>query len=165
MRKILFYILVIFFLSGCATTSSSTSGNLGKSHYRNVVILGEHVGFSDIDKQYSEKYNAIVLYTRGRGMFSDGVSKAITGTFGPSKAMRDVINELKSINYTEGEWKLIIPQMAERYFLVTLRNMEDGSLANVNGAIYLIDSQGNEPIEQEAKRVSHGSLAVRYKLD
>lgn len=149
-------------LSGCATTPSSTSGNLGKSSYRNVVILGEHIN-RGIAQEYANKYNASVLYTPGRGFLSDTVSNSLRGTLGPSRAMRDLINELKSINNTEGDWTLIIPSLAEKYFLVVLRNMEDGALSNAKATVYLVDeSSKNEAIETEVGRVSGGRFTIKY---
>lgn len=162
--KLILVWLIVLLLSGCVTTPSSTSGNLGRSQYRNVVILGEHVK-SEIAKEYANKYNARVLYTPGRGFLSDAVSSSLRGTLGPSRAMRDIINELKSINNTEGEWILIIPSLAEKYFLVVLRNMEDGALLNANATICLVDEPSkNEAIESEVKRVSGGVFTIKHGL-
>ena len=154
----------IFLLSGCATTPSATTGSLGKSQYRNVVILGEHIN-SEIGQQYADKYKARVLYPPGRGFLADAVSNSMRGTLGPSRAMRDIINELKSINNTEGEWTLVIPSLEEKYFLVVLRNMEDGAISNVKATVYLVDeSSKNEALEIEVKRVSGGSSSIKYGL-
>ncbi len=164
-NKLIIFISIAALLSGCATTPSSTSGNLGKSQYRNIVILGEHRS-DKMASQYANKYNAIVLYNSGRGLLADAVSNSLRSTVGPSRAMRDVINELKSLNNTQGEWKLIIPSLAEKYFLVVLNNIEDGALSSAKITIYLIESSKNESIETDIKRVSGGSrlIEVRYSL-
>jgi len=153
----------ILLLSGCATTPSATSGNLGKSQYRNVVILGEHVS-AEIAQEYANKYNAMVLYNPGRGFLADKVSNSLQRTIGPSRAMRDMINELKSLNNTEGEWKLIVPELAEKYFLVGLKNMEDGALSHAKATVHLIESSKNELIEIEVSRVSGGAFVIKYGL-
>ena len=158
---IFFYVITLLALFGCATTASKISGDLGKSPYKNVVILGEHIS-KDVAQKYAEKYNATVLYTTGRGFLSDAVSSTIRGTVGPSKAMRDLIVELKSINHTIGEWVLIIPPSAERYFLVTLRNMEDGALRDTNALVFLIKGEKDNNIETELMRVSENKLKVKY---
>lgn len=161
MRKlILFFVLLGFIIEGCATTPAS-SGNLGKAQYRTLVILGEHID-TNLVTQYAKKYNAPVYFTPGRGFIANSVSDSLRGTLGPSSAMKGLINDLKSINNTEGEWKLIIPSIAERYFLVTLKNMDDGALSNAKGTVYLIESSMNEAIETEIKRVSSGAFSVKY---
>lgn len=154
--------LLVFMISGCATVPRS-SGNLGSGEYRTLIILGEHID-NNLATQYANKYNAPVYFSPSRGYIANAVSDSLRGTLGPSSAMKGLIKELKSINNTDGEWKLIIPGIAERYFLVTLRNMEDGTLSNVKGIVYLIESSGNEAIEKEIKRVSGESFSVKYSL-
>jgi len=156
--------MVSVLISGCATTPSPGSGKLAKSGYRNVVILGEHVN-PETAQHYANKYNARVLYTPGRGFLADVVSNSLRGTLGPSRAMLDMINELKSINNTEEIWKLIIPPLAERYFLVILRNMDNNAVANARGQIILLESLANEEVEQEVARVFGENFAVKYQLD
>ena len=73
-----------------------------------------------------------------------------------------MVGELKSINYAEGEWTLIIPSFAERYFLLVLHNMEDGALSNAKATVQLIDSSKNGAIETEVKRISGGKVTVKY---
>ncbi len=154
--------LVSILLSGCATTPSPGSGKLGTSGYKSVVILGENVN-SETAKHYANKYNAKVLYKPGRGFLADAVSNSIRGTLGPSRAMMDLIRELKSINNTEGAWKLIISSSAERYFLVTLRNMDDNAVGNAHGKIILLESSADKEIEQEVARVFGDGFEVIYK--
>ena len=166
-RRFVYYLIVAIFLSsliGCVTTPSLNSGTLGKSGYKNVVILGENVNV-ETAKYYANKYNARVLYKQGRGFLIDAVSNSLQGTIGPSRAMRDVINELKSINNTGGTWKLIIPSLAGRYFLVTLRNMDDNVIANAHGQIILLEYSINKEIEQEVARVFDNGFEVVYSKD
>lgn len=161
MKRFLCFLFISLLLSGCATTPSSTSGNLGKSQYRNVVILGEHIN-SEIAQQYADKYNASVLYTAGRGFLADAVSNSLRGTIGPSKSMRDLILELESMNHAYGEWVLIIPPSSENYFLVTLRNMEDGALKDADASVFLIKGVKNDAIESEIMRVSGSRFKIKY---
>ncbi len=76
--------------------------------------------------------------------------------------MRYIINELRSINHTEGEWKLIVPSSAEGYFHLALRNMEDGALSNAKATVCLIDSSKNDSLDKEIQRGSSGSIPVKY---
>lgn len=163
MKKTIHVLMVSLLVSGCVTIPSPSSGNLGKSGYRNVVILGEHIN-REIAQDYANKYDARVLYTQGRGFLANTVSNSFRGTLGPSRAMRDIVNELKSINNTEGMWKLIIPPLAEKYFLVTLRNMEDNSILNAHGQVVLQESSANEEIKQEVVRVFGNNFEVIYQL-
>ncbi len=161
MKRSLSFLFISLLLSGCATTPSLNSGTLGRSEIRNVAILGEHVSLETA--QYTaNKYNARVLYSRSRGGLADAVSSSLSGTMGPSRAMRDIINELKSINNSDGSWKLIIPSSVERYFLVTLRNMEDKAITNAQGQIILLESSANKEIEQEVVRVFGSGFEVIY---
>ena len=160
-KQIMRMLMVSVLISGCATTPSPGSGTLGKSGYKNVVILGEHVN-RETAQHYANKYNARVLYTSGRGFLANAVSNSLRGTLGPSRAMRDVIEELESINNTGGIWKLIIPSSAERYFLVVLRNMEDNAIVNTHGQIILPESSANEEIDQEVARVFGKGFEVIY---
>lgn len=148
-------------LAGCATTPSATSGTLGQRPYRNVVVLGEHQS-RDLAQQYANTYNASVLYTPGRGVIADAVSTSIRGTLGPTRAMRDLIKDLESLNHTEGAWMLIVPSVAERYFLVTLRNMADGALSNAHATVWLPESAQNDALETEVARVSGGVFVMQY---
>lgn len=152
---------ISLFSSGCATTPSSTSGTLGRRPYRNVVILGEHIS-RDVAQQYANTYHASVLYTSGRGVIADAVSNSLRGALGPSRAMRDFINELKSLKHTEGAWTLIAPAIAERYFVILLRNMEDGALSNATATVWLPESARNDALETEVARVSGGIFTMRY---
>ena len=84
--------------------------------------------------------------------------------FSPSQAMRSLINELKSINYTLGRWEIIVPKIGEGYFLATLQDMEDASLAHARGNIVLIDSKGNKDLEAQVARVTSGNFFVTYEF-
>jgi len=156
-EKKLFVLILILVFSGCATTASRTSGDLGGSPFRNVVILGENVS-PEVAQKYANEYGARVLFSPSRNLLSDVVSASMRGIVGPSRAMRDLIVELKSLNHTRGEWNLIIPAQAERYFLVLLRNMEDGALSNAKATVLLESAARSEFLEAEVKRVSGGNF-------
>ena len=85
-------------------------------------------------------------------------------TLGPSSAMKGLIQELKSTNRSGGTWTIIIPRLAEQYFLATLKNMENGVLSQARGTVRLIDSMGNTAIEQEVQRVSNGVFTVNHGI-
>jgi hypothetical protein len=159
-RKLFTYLPIIFLLAGCVTTAKSGL-RIGTTEHRRLIILGEHIPDSTA-KDYANKYNSLVYYTPSRGAIADSVSSSLRGTLGPSSAMRSLIEELKSINNTDGFWKLIVPKVAERYFLVTLKNMGDNSISNAKGEIILPESQKNQEIEMEIKRVTNGSFIVNY---
>ena len=126
------------------------------------ILSGEHVS-NAVAQQYANQYNARVLHSVPTQSFlSDAVSNSVRGVIGPSRAMRDLILELKSINHTTGEWALIIPPSAEKYFLVTLRNMEDSTLRDASASVFLIKGKRNEAIETEVSRVSAGRFKVKY---
>ena len=163
-QKNIFHLLCfVLALAGCATTASIKRGDLGESPYRNVVILGEHVS-NTIAQQYANEYNARVLYSVPTSNFlSDAVSSSVRGVIGPSRAMRDLILELRSINNTSGDWAFIIPRTVERYFLVTLRNMEDSAIMNAHGKIVLPEFSDNRALELEVARVFGDEFKVVYE--
>ena len=78
--------------------------------------------------------------------------------------MRQLIDELKSINYSVGRWKIIVPGIGEGYFLNTLKHMETGSLSQARGDIVLTDSKGNKDMEKQVTRVSNNSFFVTYEF-
>ena len=78
--------------------------------------------------------------------------------------MKSLINELKSINYTVGRWEIIVPKIAEGYFLGTLKNMNKSVIAKARGTVVLIDSSGNKDMEQQVERVSDGNFFVSYEF-
>lgn len=147
-------------LAGCITPPGA-SGNLGYRQDRRVVIVGEKVS-QDIAVYYQRRYDAIVWFTPTQGMMKDSAQVILKG-FGPSQAMRSLINELKSINYSVGRWEIIVPGLAENYFLATLQDMENGSLDHARGNIVLIDSKGNKDIENQVARVTNNSFFVTYE--
>lgn len=150
--------LSTYLLSGCATTPSRAYGTLGKSAYRNVVILGENLT-QETATQYANKYNARVLYKKSRGFLTDAVNNSMRA-LGPSRAMRDLIKELESLSNTQGAWMLFIPASAKRYFLLTLRNMDDSAVTNAHGQIILVGSSANEEISREVDRIFGKSFVV-----
>ena len=148
-------------LSGCITGPGVT-GSLGYSQDRRVVIVGEKVS-PDIAVYYQRRYDAMVWFTPTRGLVKDSAQVILKG-LGPSEAMRSLINELKSINYSLGRWEIIVPGIAEGYFFATLKDMPTGSLAQARGDIVLIDSKGNKDIEAQIARLTHGSFFVTYEF-
>jgi hypothetical protein len=153
-------ILLGFWLGGC--TPPGMGGSLGYSPERRVVIVGENVP-QDIALYYQRKYDAMVWYTPPKGMVKDSEQVIFKG-FGPSVAMRSLINELESINYTVGNWEIIVPGITEGYFLETLKNMSSGSLSHARGDFVLIDSKGNKDIEAQALRLGGGNFFVSYEF-
>ena len=148
-------------LSGCVT-GPGASGNLGFSRDRRVVIVGEKVS-ADIALYYQRRYDAMVWFTPSKGMMADSEEVVFRG-IGPSVPMRSLINELKSINYSLGRWEIIVPRIAEGYFLSTLKSMETGSLGHARGNIVLIDSKGNKQIEAQIARVTNNFFFVTYEF-
>jgi len=164
MNKILFFYLFILspiFFSGCIT-GPGVSGNLGYSQNRRVIIVGEKVS-PDIAVYYQRRYDAMVWFTPTQGLMKDSAQVILKG-FGPSEAMRSLINELKSIDYSLGRWEIIVPKIGEGYFLATLKDMDTGSLAHARGNIVLIDSNGNKDIEAQVSRVTDNSFFVTYEF-
>lgn len=154
----IYLILLSAVLAGCIM--APLPGQLGQSEYRRLVVLNRAT--QDEAGQYANQYNAKVFYTQTRGVMADAVTKGIVGTVGPSRAMKQLMNELRSISNTSGEWEIIVPGVTERYFLVTLRNMEDNAVSNSSGEIRLVDSTENSVIAQEVNRVLGNSFKVVY---
>jgi len=160
-RLLLLSLMVCGAFSGCITGPGAI-GNLGTSNDRRVVIVGEKVS-AEIALYYQRRYDAMVWFTPTRGMMDDSSEVVLKG-FGPSHAMRTLINELKSINYTVRRWEIIVPKIGEGYFLATLKDMDTGSLAHARGSIVLIDSKGNKDMESQVARVTQGSFFVTYEF-
>ena len=148
-------------LCGCASPPGVT-GNLGYSHDRRVVIVGEKVS-KEIAVYYQRRYDAMVWFTPTQGMMKDSEQVILKG-IGPSQAMKSLINELLSINYTFGRWEIIVPKIGEGYFLSTLKEMETGSLSHVRGNIVLTDSKNNKEMEAQVARVTNNSFFVTYEF-
>jgi hypothetical protein len=148
-------------LGGCIT-GPGANGNLGYSQDRRVVIVGEKVS-PEIAVYYQRRYDAKVWYTPTQGMMKDSEQVILKG-FGPSVAMRTLINELKSINYSLGRWEIIVPRIGEGYFLATLKDMETGSLAQARGNVVLIDSKSNKDMEAQVGRVTNNNFFVTYEF-
>ena len=164
MNKVYFFCLLMvssLMLGGCIT-GPGASGNLGYSQDRRVVIVGEKVS-QDIAVYYQRRYDAMVWFTPTQGMLKDSAQVILKG-LGPSRPMRSLINELMSINYTLGRWEIIVPKIAEGYFLATLKDMSAGSLSHARGNIVLIDSKGNRDIEIQVARVTDNGFFVTYEF-
>ncbi len=159
-----YLILVIALLCcpSCAWTVSS-NGQLGLSDSRRIVIVGENVR-QDIALYYEKKYDALVWFTPFEGRMSKVANNLVQSGMGPSRAMRGLISELNSINYSVGRWEIIVPKIAEKYFLTALKNMASSSLSKARGAVVLIDSKGYTEMENELRRVSDGNFFVTYEF-
>jgi hypothetical protein len=157
----LIYPLIGLLLSGC-TASSGVSGNLGYSQDRRVVIIGEKVS-REIAVYYQRRYDAMVWFTPTQGVVKDSAQVILKG-LGPSEAMRALINELKSIDYSVGRWEIIVPKIGEGYFLETLKDMDTDSLGHARGNIVLIDSKGNKEMEAQVARVTSNNFFVTYEF-
>ena len=161
MMSIRYMVLVmnlLLALSGCATPPSTT-GSLGYEESRRVVIVGENVN-PNLAVYYKKEYDALVWFTPYQGKITNNANNFLQSGFGPSVAMRSLIRELKSINYSLGVWEIIVPGVTENYFLASLKNMEDRSLSKARGAVILIDSKSNKDIEAQLKRVTDGNFFV-----
>jgi len=158
----LFFLLALSTMFCGCITGPGANGNLGYSQDRRVVIVGEKVP-QDIAVYYQRRYDAMVWFTPTQGIVKDSAQVILKG-LGPSQAMRSLINELKSINYTLGRWEIIVPKIGEGYFLATLKDMETGSLAQARGDIVLIDSRGNKEMEAQVSRVTSDSFFVTYEF-
>jgi hypothetical protein len=151
----------LLFSSGC--TSVGTNGNLGTENSRRVVIVGENVD-PNLGIYYQKKYDALVWLTSYKGKFAHEANNLFQSGLLPSVAMRSLIKELKSINHTAGPWEIIVPGIAENYFLATLKAMENHSLSKARGIVILIDSKNNRDIEVQLKRVTDGFFFVSYEF-
>ncbi len=162
-RQLFFkFFIGLSILSGCAQPPATT-GSLGFEDKRRVVIVGENIE-KEIAIFYQKKYDALVWFTPYEGKVAKVTNNFLQSGLGPSVAMRSLINELNSINYTFGRWEMVIPKISENYTLATLKNMPDHAIAKARGMFILIDSSGNAAFEKEVKRVSDGSFFVTYEF-
>ncbi len=153
---------LLFVLVGCAAPPETT-GSLGYENSRRVVIVGENVD-PNLAVYYEKKYDALVWFTPYKGRLVKNTDNFFQSGLGPSVAMRSLIRELESINYSLGEWQIIIPKIAEDYFLAALKNMKDHSLSKARGLVVLIDSTSNKDIEAQLKRVTDDNFFVSYEF-
>ena len=158
----LIFVAVALIGPGCAQPPLTT-GSLGYESSRRVVVVGENVN-KEIAAYYHKKYEALVWFTPYEGRFAHNAVNFFESGLGPSMAMRSLINELKSINYTVGRWEIIVPKIAERYFLSTLKYMKTEELSKARGIVVLIDSSGNPDMEAEVARVTAGNFFVTYEF-
>ena len=149
-------------VSGCTSPAPYINPSLGFEDGRRVVIVGDKVS-GDVAYYYQRKYDALVWFTPSEGMMVDSAHRMLQSV-GPSRSMKVLINELKSINYTIGRWEIIIPKTGEHFFLETLSHMETKSLSKARGMIVLIDSSGNKDMEAQVKRVTDGNFFVTYEF-
>lgn len=160
MRKLLLFLLCLGLVGGVEIVRAQEESDdeapgyqkISEMGYRNVVILAEGID-TKTAFNYATSYRAAVWYK---------TSPLTPDIPEPSLARKDLIGELVSINAIGGEWKFIIPKIAEGYFLTTLKYMDEGSLSDVEGMLYLPDSSKNKLMEDEVKRVSRENLVVIY---
>ena len=162
MKPIGFLLTLILLVAGCAKPPETT-GSLGYEDIRRVIIIGENVD-PNIAGYYQKKYDALVWFTPYEGQFVNKANNFLQSGLGPSVAMRSLIKELKSINYSVGQWEILVPGMAENYFLTTLKNMEDHCLSKSRGMVILLDSKNNKDIEAQLKRLTDGNFFMNYEL-
>lgn len=156
-------LLSVILFSACAGPLP-TKGDLGFTEKRNIVIVGENVE-PTIAEYFQKKYDGLVWYTPYQGNVANSINNVVESGLGPSKPMRALIVQLKSINQTVGRWNIYIPKIAEKYFLRTLKHMETGSLAKARGSIILIDSSYAPEIEKEMNRVSAGGFFLEFESE
>lgn len=155
-------VLSLLTFCGCVTHPPSTTGTLGFENSRRVVIIGENVDGA-YAVYYQRKYDALVWFTPFQGKIVKNTSNFFQNGFGPSVAMKALIRELKSINYTVGKWEIIVPPMGQRYFLAALKYMKDGELAKARGVVVLSGVTGFPDIERELLRVTRNTFFVVYE--
>lgn len=154
--------LLVMGLVGCVTPPPSTTGTLGFEDARRIVILGENVD-SRYAVYYQRKYNAMVWFTPFQGKMLKNTSNFFQNGFGSSADMKALIRELKSINYTIGTWEIIVPEMAQKYFLAALKNMQDKELSKARGVVILVADGHHAQIERELARVTANTFEVVYE--
>src|SRR5262249_42231204 len=130
-RRILFLIAACL-LPACAPPMPP--GQLGFSDSKRVVIAGENVR-QEIAAYYQKEYDALVWFTPYRGSVANAADNLWESGLGPSRAMWGLINELNSINGSIGRWQIIVPKIAEKYFLKALKNMKTNALAKARGMV------------------------------
>jgi hypothetical protein len=160
-RSFILSVIACSMISGCVARPG-VSGDLGISHDRRVVIVGDNIS-EEIALYYQRRYDAMVWFTPPQDRMADAKEFVLKG-FGPSYAMQSLINELKSINHTLRRWEIIVPKTGEAYFLATLKYMETSCLAHARGNIVLTDSKGNKDMEAQVARVTNGSFFVTYEF-
>lgn len=161
MRKLVIFLLCLGLLgSGTALMADEPSTEIDEDEkisempYRKVVILGEGIKASTAF-HYANTYRAVAWYKENIGGFPED----------PSPAMKELILELEGINDTGEEWEFVIPEIGEKYFFRTLKNMDDDALSKATGTVLLSErSEGDESIEKEVQRVSGGTFVVKYWL-
>ncbi len=159
MTKFLFLTMSLL-ISGCAPSLSE--GVLGKSAYQRILYLGESVAKAEAIK-YGKQYNAVVIYSPSSGAIADATTKALNSAIGPDSFMKWTMLEFRSMSNTSKDWEVIIPRRTERYFLVTLRNMENNDIVNAHGLIILPESSVSEGIKNEVSRVFGNGFRVVFK--
>jgi len=156
-------IFITLFIAGCGG-ALPVKNDLKYSDKRTVIILGENVEPA-IAEYFQKKYDGLVWFTPYEGNVANFTSNMVESGIGASKPMRSLIAQLKGINQTIGRWEIYIPRMAEKYFIRTLKHMENGALSKARGAVILIDSVHAPEIKREMARVSKGGFFVEFETD
>ncbi len=160
-KKIIKMLLIMcLFFYGCASVYHEEQ-LIGETSNRRFVILREHVSVK-VANEYREKYNAEVFYTPPQGIISDLTANSFRSTIGPTKAMKGLISQIKSMNRRLGQWELFVPEFAQSYFLTAIRRIEDDGLLNARGTVYLLGVIENKAIERELYRLSVGNFKAKY---
>lgn len=146
-------------LSGCSIAASE--GKIGRSEHSRFILLGEFISDEEALK-YANQYNGAVLFSPSAGFIAGATTKALTATLGPSSFMKGVMNEFRSMSNSSKDWEVIVPEIAKRYFLVTLKNMDDHSVTNAHGRIIIPESSYNREIDEEVVRVFGYDFEVVY---
>jgi hypothetical protein len=154
-----FSLALVMVLGGCSTHPPRTTGTLGLQDHRRVVIVGENIN-PHIAAYYQNKYEALVWFTPYQGKFVKNASNFLQNGLGSSVALKSLIKELQSINYTVGKWEIILPGIAENYFLAALKKMDDHALSKARGVVVLIDSTKNKDLDEQLLRVTDGNFFV-----
>ncbi|MBU4312818.1 MAG: hypothetical protein KJ706_08900 [Candidatus Omnitrophica bacterium] len=154
MRKLALFLLCLSLVGSVALAAENElleGQRICDMNFRKIVILGEGIT-NQVAFQYAASYRAVVWH---KETTSPGIVE-------PGPAMKELIIELQGINDTEEKWEFIIPGIAEEFFFVTLKNMDNDSLSKAKGTVYLPDSSKNESMEAAVQRVSNGSFVVIY---
>ncbi len=136
-------LLLLFTVSNCAT--ARTEGKIGKRMESRYVILDEFVTHEDVIK-YSQEYDASIIGVLSHSKTASATTRTLIALIGPSSVMKHLMNEFRSISNTSKHWEFIIPKKSQRYFLLTIKNIENNAVVNAKGQFLMIDSPVNNEI-------------------
>lgn len=154
--------VILIFAAGCA--SAIHKGQLGLSDFRRIVIVGENIR-PEIARFYAKEYQANIWFTPYKeGAAVHAAYSLLRSGLGATKDQRLLIGELLSLNHTVGRWEIIVPKVAEKYVLDTLKHMSKSSLSKARGMFVLTESTNHPDLEREVLRVTEGNFFVTYNL-